>query len=158
MSDDDHPDANALLLPECPEQTVAEALAESALAGDSRSIAVVLLHFIDQGHSSFPDEVKIRLQEAVSKYISGRARSLDDALGLDTSDTARAKRRQDANEMTIHFSVLACCRNGQTKGQAIRFVAQERGLSVAQVRRYLKSAEDAVRAYFPEDADAMLKY
>lgn len=131
-------------------RSVAEQLAERHraliarfLAGDSDAIVEVLMWFLMQDHPGLPDEVGRRLRAALLRYQLGNAKSLDVALGLDTSDSARAQRKLNEIGLAVHSDYKKRA-EAVGKTQARLNVAARWGLSVAQLRRYCKAVEDSL--------------
>ncbi|MCP5415242.1 MAG: hypothetical protein H6961_11625 [Chromatiaceae bacterium] len=82
------------------------------LSGDGQAVAELLALYINQGHPDIPAEVQKRLLDGLHKYQWGYQKSLDTALGVDTSDRARAARKKDAWEVLIYLGVNAHRRRG----------------------------------------------
>ncbi len=69
--------------------------------GDGSAVVYLLSTLVEQGHPDIPDDVQERIEQGLTDYLTGKQKSLDVALGVETSHQAMARRKQVSTGMGL---------------------------------------------------------
>lgn len=129
------------------------------LAGDGLAGVDLLLHLLAADHPHIPEAAVCRLRAALLRWRSGEVRTLDEALGVAGSESARAQRAVGVRALGVYASVnrarhllrehrRQAHRPHPFGGESDPFevAAGEWDISRAQAREYFYAARDHVIA------------
>jgi hypothetical protein len=119
---------------------VRQQLVERFLDGDKEAAVELLWWHCLQGCEDVPPEVSMMLMDALNRYGSGRANSLDDALDLDKGNSARVTRERDSLRYRVHAYVQGAT-NFTSKTAAQEEAATFFRLSARKVRTFCDEVE-----------------